>query len=276
MTDENPRYRFEIARFQCGCIHQISSADTPVFCPEHRREWHRGAITGTEVMMLPGPEFPAMDNLVMNPYVRNRPLILRNSERNSLHTETRTMDGKDNEWEETQTELTGLCAACFIDEALHLETRIARCECGDPDCSYRWCGRTEGLHAFWNLHVRGESERATGIPDTDIFAHGPFDDHTALARDALNGERENLRRTILKLTTTALDARQEENPANPRSTFHPAYLNGWLEPDCQRFMNTDSGQEKEWAGRSLAVKLARLHIIGALPPPQAALQQEKA
>ena len=152
-------------------------------------------------------------------------MVFRNSEHNSLHTRTQTLDGNSAEWDDAETELAGLCAGCFIENGEHRETGIAMCECGDERCSYRWCGDTSGLHAYWRLHANGESQGATGIAEEDIFSYGPCEGHSEAVKDILNLEREKIREATRSLTAISLTARRAGNPANPRRTFHPVYLN---------------------------------------------------
>ena len=129
MTTSNGRYIFQTASFQCGCVYR-TVADTLVFCPVHRQDWHRGAITGTETLELPGPETPEIEGLVMSPYGKDRPEVYRNTDNNSIHTRVQTFDGRQEEWDEHQAEELGLCPACLIDNVDRHETGIAMCECG--------------------------------------------------------------------------------------------------------------------------------------------------
>ena len=270
-TERTTKYTMHTTRFQCGCIYQ-TSVDTLVFCPEHHSEWHRGVITDSSEIQLPGPDvLPEMEGLVMNPYMRNLPMVFMNSERNSIHTRTQTMDGRMNEWDDADTELAGLCAACFIEHNDHRETRIARCECGRSECSYRWCGETRGLHALWRIHANGNSEETMGIPEEDIFSHGPCGKFDQGLQEILERERNEIRGIVARMTRAALDARSGRT-SNPHRTYHPAYLNPWLDRDCRIIAKTANPGERERGLRALTEKLTRLHVIGAMPPPQAGLQ----
>ena len=132
------RYIFTTTRFRCGCAYRIIG-DTAVFCPQHRE-----IITGTERIETPEPTTPDVPGLVMEQYLKGVAHTLMNTRRNSLHTLTSVLDGRGNEWAEPSEELVGMCAACFIDQEEHYETGMAMCECGDKDCSYRWCGSGRG------------------------------------------------------------------------------------------------------------------------------------
>ena len=269
MTTSNGRYIFQTASFQCGCVYR-TVADTLVFCPVHRQDWHRGAITGTETLELPGPETPEIEGLVMSPYGKDRPEVYRNTDNNSIHTRVQTFDGRQEEWDEHQAEELGLCPACLIDNVDRHETGIAMCECGSDRCSFRWCGSTQGLHAFWHLHAQGRVKEVTGIHDQDIFSHGPCEQHSQTVQDVLDEERARIVETVQNLTAITLLARKS-NQNGPRGTFHPAYLNAWFDPDCHTINDTNNPREKDWAALRLAEKLGRLLVIGAMPPPQARL-----
>ena len=133
-------------RFFCGCIYRTLD-DQAVFCPQHRQEPHRAYATGTERVPIPSQDNFPIRGLVMSRYFKSHPAVLQNSSSNSLHTIVSTKDGRNEEWDTPEPELLGLCTACFIDHEQRDETRIAMCECGDEDCSYRWCcqGRRQNM-----------------------------------------------------------------------------------------------------------------------------------
>ena len=64
-----------IARFYCGCAYR-TLGDQTVFCPEHRREPHRGFITGEETIGVPGKALPDIRELAMNPLLPGAPITL--------------------------------------------------------------------------------------------------------------------------------------------------------------------------------------------------------
>ena len=142
------RYAFTITRFQCYCVYRMSS-DTTVFCPQHRVP-----IKQTETIPTETPGRPDIPGSVMHTANNQIHIMLHNSSNNSIHTMVSTNHGQGNEWEETQTEYVGICAACLIENDDQRQTRIAMCECGDEKCPYRWCGEITNLHAYWRLHVQ--------------------------------------------------------------------------------------------------------------------------
>ena len=160
------QYVFTVTRFRCLCVYR-TIGDTAVFCPQHR-----APIMENETFHTSTPETPDIPGLVMYPPANNTPVTLRNHTRNSIHTMVSILDGEGNEWEAPQEEYVGICAACLIEDEENHETRIAMCECGDEKCSYRWCGDTTGLHAYWRIHALKQSEETTGIPEGDIFSYG--------------------------------------------------------------------------------------------------------
>ncbi len=249
---------FTTTRFECGCIYRTIS-DTAVFCPEHRRP-----ITEEETINIPSPDTPDIPGLVMN---GRSPAILWNTGNNSLHTTTALLDGDSNEWADPNDELVGICPACFIDKEEYLETGIAMCECGDQKCSYRWCGSTQGLHAFWRLHAEGRSQETTGRHDTDIFSYGKYETQSPEIRAVLDQERTALEKQAQESLRNMVETRQDEEQ---QSTGQNPYLAPWLDRDYE-MMTSASGSSttQEWARARLTGKLTRLHVIGALPPREA-------
>ena len=256
------KYIFTIARFRCGCVYRIVG-DTAVFCPQHRE-----IITGTERIETPEPETPDVPGLVMNQYVKGIAHTLMNTPRNSLHTMTSVLDGRGDEWAEPSEDLVGMCAACFIDQEEQSETGVAMCECGDKDCSYRWCGSAEGLHAFWRLHVLGKSEETAGIPETDIFSHGQYSTQNSRVTAVLDRERKELEDRAQELMKEMENAREEAGTSEQAGGQPSPYLIAWLDREYQAIKGDDDPREREAARRQLTRKITRLQIIGALPAAQ--------
>ena len=264
------KYVFTFTKFQCGCAYR-TIGDTAVFCPQHRE-----IITGIERIETPRPETPGVPGLVMDPYLKGAAHTLGNTRHNSLHTMTSVLDGQGNEWAGPSEETVGICAACFIDQEECLETRIAMCECGKAECSYRWCGSTEGLHAFWRLHVQGRSEEITGIPEQDIFSYGQHNEQSSEVTAALDQEREDLRSRAGELMKDLESAREraktpgqaEDQQAENQQAVH---LIPWLDQDYQAMTGHDGPQRpqgREQARRTLTRKITRIHVIGMLPPAE--------
>ena len=275
MTDQQTQYMLTITRFSCGCLYR-TTVDRAVFCPAHRSRQPVGFITGVETIRSPVRVDHSLARLAMNPRIPTVPIELRSTDRNSLHQQVRTMDPGGTEWNQT-TDETGLCAPCMVDHEDSRETRIAACECGNPDCPYRWCGSLQGLHALWRPHVQGTTEQDTGIPDRDIFSHGPQADLSDRAREALHQERQELQAHADRLLQETLRARRmpptpagrPEGPAGTRTRTripHPAYLSPWLDP--QHRLLADPGvnpRDRQHAASQIQGKLLRLMLIGALP-----------
>ena len=260
------QYVFSITRFICGCVYR-TVGDTAVFCPTHRAEPHRGIIKEQEMLHTPTADPPDIPGLVMNSYYKTMPHVLRNSNRNSIHTMTSVLDGDSHEWAEPEEDQVGLCAACYIDRNDCYETGIAMCECGDEKCSYRWCGALTGLHAYWRLHTQGRSEETTGTAEVDIFSQGTFQQQTEAITDTLDTERELLDLEIEKLLQDMENVR-EQNNAEPDDAKQAVYLMPWL--DHEYLLMKDPGKTPSNIVRTaLKRKIARLHVIGALPPPSA-------
>lgn len=256
------------ARFACGCIYRTIS-DQAVFCPQHRREPHRAYVTGNEMVIIPAQNIFPIQRLAANPYVSSQPAVLHNTERNSIHTVTSTLDGRSQEWDMPQTETVGICPACFIDMEDHNETRVAMCECGNEDCSYRWCGSIQGLHAYWRIHAQGRSRELTGIPEEDIFGYGPHSELPQKVQEVLDQQREDLTTQVNNLVQKVINARKEITTAKGRVRHHPAYLNPWFDNEYRAITGEskdgNTGKDIKWARQSLFEKVARLHIIGAMP-----------
>ena len=252
-----------ISRYFCGCLYR-SLSDISAFCPLHQPESPSTAfITGTETLRLP-------HQLQRNTIHRFQGLqVLENSDRNSLHVITCVQDAYHEEWSTPEADLAGLCCACFIDENQHVETGIAACECADPGCTYRWCGRTDGLHALWRIHARGQSQELTGFPDRELFAYGPVAQMNKDVTDALNAERQQLAQQANQALLHYNTARAKANPSAGRQRcFHPVYLSRWLD--------VPPTATPLWAKYNLTRKLTRLIVTGAIqpdahdnnPPPQ--------
>ena len=261
------KYVFTFTHFQCGCAYR-TIGDTAVFCPQHRE-----IITGTERIETPEPKTPDVPGMVMDPYLKGTAQTLRNTRHNSIHVMTSVLDGQGDEWDEPSEEMVGLCGACFIDEEQYYETQVAMCECGKEKCSYRWCGSTEGLHAFWRLHAQGKSEETTGIPERDIFNYGQYSKQSSEVASALDQEREDLRSRAGEMTIDMESAREqaktsgqteEQQTRNQQSV----YLTPWLDRDYQAMTGASDPREQERARRTLQGKITRLHVIGTLPPAE--------
>ena len=267
----NIQYVFSFARFACGCAYHTLT-DTPVFCPQHHDEPHRGAITELESIYTPAPEIPDIPGLVKSQYWEHPPILLRNSSSNSLHTTTAVLDANGNEWKEKEEGQVGLCAACFVEKGNdYCETGIAMCECGQELCSYRWCGSLTGLHAYWRPHVRGTSKDISGIPDEDIFSYGTYENQNAETTDALDAERDDLTAQIEKLMREMETAKRQADSDQPAEEHQSIYLIPWLGEDY-RLMNQPEQElnspDRQLARNDLFKKIARLHLIGALPAIQ--------
>ena len=263
------QYIFNITRFICGCVYR-TAGDTAVFCPTHRTEPHQGVIQEQETVHTPTADPPDIPGLVMNSHYKTTPHVLRNDSRNSIHTTTSVQDGDGHEWSEPQEDEVGICAACYIDREDCYETRIAMCECGDERCSYRWCGALTGLHAYWRLHTQGKSEETTGIPEVDIFSYGKFQEQTEAITETLNEERISLEQEIEKQMQDMETVREQKDNNQPDDTQQAIYLMPWLDTEYLRMKQPNNpNAHPEIARTALRRKIARLHIIGALPPTPA-------
>lgn len=204
------RYIFSISRFHCGCIYRRST-DRIYFCPVHR-----GILTGEETIRLPDGmtgghgDQPKMLHLAMSSFNPNWPDMVHNTDSNSLIQRSK-ISAKGEEWHKW-TEENGLCAACYIDDEEIVPTFAAMCECGDRDCVYRWCGRTQGLHAYWLLHAAGLTEQTTGVDDRDIFAYGPCNDQREEVTRILDDERESLNHSAADRAAKMADSRTQLPP----------------------------------------------------------------
>ena len=258
---------FTIARFFCGCAY-LNPMDTAIFCPEHRHTPHRGYITGRETIKVPEHTPYSMLHVTPHRTIRAFPAILQSDAHNSLHTVTGVSDGHHNDWSIPQADLLGLCAACLIDSEDYNETRIAMCECGNEQCSYRWCGSLQGLHAFWKLHAQGGSEETTGLKEEDIFSHGAYEDHSQEVRDTLDKERTVLQEAAHKITSDLYQTTTKAFSPGRRAKLPPSYLNPWLEQQLRIAVLQPGTTQARNANRTLMNRVLRLHIIGAIPPLQ--------
>ena len=262
------QYIFTSTRYICGCVYRTVS-DIAIFCPQHRDEWHRGTIISQETIKIPSPETPDLPGLVMHSWAPTTPVVLRNTASNSIHNETSVLDGQGNHWSAKEEDLTGICAACFIDEEQLLETNIAMCECGAESCSYRWCGRTDGLHGFWKLHAQGRSEETVGRAESDIFSYGSYTEQTPEIRAVLDQEGENLRTQADQLFNKLTEARHSANSSDQNQGERTGYLTPWLDQTYNTMTTSSEPQQRNRATKIMKDKLTRLHVIGAMPPPEA-------
>lgn len=266
-STRNRQYVFNITRFHCGCVYQ--ALDDAVFCPRHRHGDPVGFITSQETIHIPGPGRPAIRELAMLESIPTWPAVLRNDERNSLHRMVATLDGMGNEWDIPGAEEAGLCAACFIDGEEHVETRVAMCECGEERCSYRWCGRTGGLHAMWKIHAEGRSQETIGVPEGDIFSHRDFQGQDEGTREILEQEAAVLEDAGRRLAGEAVAAREAAKPGNgPKREYRAVMLSHWLDREFQDLALQGARNQmiRNWALNRLASKMTRLYVIGAVEP----------
>ena len=254
------QYVFTVTRFRCLCVYR-TVGDTAVFCPQHR-----APIVENETFHTHTPETPDIPGLVMHLPANNTPVTLRNHTRNSIHTMVSTLDGEGNKWDDAQEEYVGICAACLIEGDESQETRIAMCECGDDKCSYRWCGDTTGLHAYWRIHALKQSQETTGIPEGDIFSYGTMQEQNEDISLALEAERTSLQQTIDALMQNMAAVRQLHENAVTDEPNHSIYLIPWLNQDYEN-MHQGEARQSSIARRNLMRKITRLHIIGAIPAP---------
>ena len=259
MKDKGNSYVTTVTRFFCGCCY-VTPTDQAVFCPQHR-----GFITGREQVRHQERQAPPWHGVVKGSYTGG-PAVLMNTERNSVHVKSTVLDGRREEWSMGESEEVGICAACFIesDGGDRRETEVAMCECGNEDCSYRWCGQLDGLHAFWRLHVNGETERATGIDDRDIFSYGPCEGLKEEVQETLKQERDSIRKEADRLGGLALRA-QTAGPGELRRV-HPVYLTNWLSRECRAIASPSREGDMNREMQGLLQKVARLHVLGAMPP----------
>ena len=264
-----PQYIFTITRFQCGCVYRTVS-DTAVFCPQHHSEPHHSYITQKETIYTPTTDVPDVPGLVMNPRT-NQPEVLRNNGYNSIHTIVSVMDGARNEWNTPDDDQTGLCAACYIEQEDYFETGIAMCECGDDHCSYRWCGQLTGVHGFWRLHAQGRSEEVTGIAEEDIFTYGRLDQQAVTVVQAIEAERLDLVNQIDQFIQEMQSLKEQDADASDAAHPQSVYLIPWMAEDYRILREAraaGNSRQADLAKSTLTKKLARLHIIGALPSTQ--------
>ena len=200
-----------IARFSCGCIYKTVPGLTPMICTVHRR-----ILTGIEHIQHQRGQTPKIQKMVMMKDLPDLPERLVNDKNNSL-TKVVTVQG--NGFKDEIYAEEGLCNACYIDDDETVSAHTPICGCPDLHCKYRWCGSTKGLHAFFRMHVRQDyqnlvqDEDEDGIHpeelrsrnssfDQDIFAYGTARDIPQAWQDALNPEREKIRRAMSRLRTT--------------------------------------------------------------------------
>ena len=263
------QYIFHFTTFMCGCVYH-TAIDKMIFCPEHRRQRYSGTIWSQQTILQPTPDLPDIPGIVMDSHRANRPAITYNTSSNSLHTSISVRDGSGNFWRDSEADHVGICPACFTEDSDHyVETGIAMCECGEERCSYRWCGQTSGLHAYWRLHVLGVAEQTTDVPDEDIFSYGTFDEQSPHVTRALDAERQDLTARVKALMLDMDTVRRKEPVERSREDPRLIYLMPWLDEEY-RLMNEPAQSPNQYqqlkARNMLESKIARLHIIGALPP----------
>ena len=251
-------------RYFCGCIYE-TCVDTTLICPQHRSEPHRAFMTATQT--VPVPRDHAVDTisrLTPASHAGNRPMKLENRPDNSLHLLATITDPNQREWSAPEAEMVGLCPPCFVDHQMLTETGVSTCECPDPACYYRWCGRTTGLHALWRFHAYGKSEQFTGHREEDIFKHGPHDQLPDNLRSRLAAEREFLDLCLLQASLEFGEARGHSTPgAGRRRYYQPVYLSQWLEQDYRRLSRERDEEKRERLRTGLRHKLMRLIITSA-------------
>ena len=135
---------FTIARFFCGCAY-LNPMDTAIFCPEHRHTPHRGYIHRAGDHKGPGGHILLHAPREAAPHHQSIPGNTPERCPTTPSTPSQGVsDGHHNDWSIPQADLLGLCAACLIDSEDYNETRIATCECGNEQCSYRWVRQPAG------------------------------------------------------------------------------------------------------------------------------------
>ena len=202
-----------IARFYCGCIYEIGFDMLPMICPVHR-----SILTGIEKIRSGMNDKITIRKLAT--YDGSRvPLRLDNSKYGSLSKiEMVVGDGFEDELDSEY----GLCDACYIEYGSITPTYIPYCGCRNSECKYRWCGRTDGLHAFFKMHVNKsygkiaedylvgrynpQSEDAYYYFDRDIFARGPAKETPNDWQEALNSERDDIKKAVEKLKVELLNS----------------------------------------------------------------------
>ena len=78
-------------------------------------------------------------------------------------------------------------------------------------------------------------------------------------QEVLRGEREADRQAGLALRA------QTAGPGELRG-IHPVYLSGWLARECRAIASPGREGDMERAMQGLLRKVARLHVLGAMPP----------
>ena len=261
-----------VARFFCGCLY-LNPIDTALMCPKHRDTPERAYITGRERITAPDNNISHIPALARNRVIPQIPEVLSNNSRNSIQNVSYVIDGQREQWSTPEPDAIGLCAACYIDFDDIYETRVSMCECPDEQCSYRWCGSLNGLHAFWKLHAQSKSQEATGIRESDIFREGQFIELPEEARNILDKERATLQAQADRLIPELHQARQAF--AHRRSPRPPSvYLSPFLDSMYNSMYKTTTSQlsrhkpQRNLIATTLRNDLLRLYIMGAIPPFQ--------
>lgn len=271
-TPDTPRkYVMRIARFVCGCIYRLS-ADTLLYCPNHRHMWHRGIITAEETISLPHPmdgtqgNAPEIQNLVRHRTLTNYPVVYENDETNSYYM-TRATASPDSGFRTEQSREAGLCSACLIENDETTPTSYALCECGDRDCRHRWCGSLQGLHAVWPLHAKGGLQQITGKDDDDEDEVVAFFSRQEVGRTPAESLAAETHAGRIQDAVADWTAGLEHGELTHRER---QVLEGPVTARIYRhFLGTTDPQKKKNALENIQRHLIRFHVIGAWPPPPA-------
>ena len=255
-------YVSTLARYFCGCVYKALQGEPAVVCPSHQGRPATSFITGMEGIRLPAASQRTPPQIPLNRRENVHPYTLFNNASNSLHTVTYVMDGNHNEWTTPEAVETGLCCACFIDREDSNETFYSLCECGNDNCTYRWCGDTDGLHGFWALHVQGKTEEETGIPDEHIFAHGGYEELPESTRNTLDEERLKLEAAPVLALNHMKQARAQPHPR----TSEIPYLSQWLDEDFRDLTTAKDTKTTKIATALLQDKLKRFFAAGIINP----------
>ena len=258
-------YRFKATRFQCGCVYATQD-QSAVICPTHRRP-----ILEEINATMQSAQVPEIEGLVMTRYDPSRPEMLKNNQSNSLHSTIAVKDSNGDSWVDEDTDQVGLCPACLIDDNVYTQVTFANCECGDIKCSYRWCGRINGLHALWSIHAQGRSEEVIDRQESDIFSYGSYCQQGNSIQSAINEETIRLDRRRQKLLDILIQERKQESgdagsspetgPTLPRN----GYLIPWLDAPYNRMAECFPGTIQDNIKMELKKILTRLDIIEKLP-----------
>ena len=177
-----------IARYHCGCVYRTRLGRAPI-CPKHRM-----VLTGEERIRYTGENL-RIQNAAKMTRVPQMDQMLRNDQHNSL-TRFESVGSHGQGYGERDVVDTGICNACYLEDDSSRGSGITICGCSNEDCKYRWCGRTQGLHAFHRMHVEKEYP---GLADTEeeaqqldkrIFPIGEDDEVPRDWKDALERERD--------------------------------------------------------------------------------------